>query len=507
MSLLKQIGRFAGHSTILLLALVLYSAFLWHYRAFCHDDAFITLPAPGSSWIDIGLPLSKQTELSPKADLPFIWCVTGLTHFGPSPLEAARLVGIASGVFIFLLLFIVIKHRFGKEAGSYLLCLLPLAGNGIFAAWSLSGLDTTFFSLLLLAALLYSTRRPMHTADAYFAGLLFGLAAMSRLSALLFFSVTLFYFLLSKEKAIDCGRIKSVLLLLLGFSMLFVPFALLRYSVHDFMSLFRQINFSLHHSWLMKPGLRNLALFMALFGLPAIFILFNFIPAKERSRNTYQAGLFGAALAYIIFCRETGAYPFRSAVPLLPFFYFYTTQGILVFRQLFSERLTGLSHVPIAVMLVLITGLNAAVSERYLPMFKSPDPKVLLGKEIGQWIHNHWSKDASILLPAKGSLSYYTNRKTRLISHELPLDTILAQTPDYIIPSSLYNVSDTSFTTAWTIAQNPKLLETYDYAFYRIFFQNPLIRQYPGMKEGYIFFRFYERRSPVAPDSVLEPEE
>ncbi len=171
---LARAGLWAAALAALGLAHLLLFPTLW-------DDAFIAFRVAGN-WARTGLPVYNPGELQPVAT-SWLWLtlLAGAHKLSGLGLPAcAQLLGGAAGLAAPLLLFAYAWSRGERFTGvaAALLCL----ASGAWAAWPLSGLETSVFGLWLLAAallVLVHLEAP-NPAALLAAGVGFGLAALTR---------------------------------------------------------------------------------------------------------------------------------------------------------------------------------------------------------------------------------------------------------------------------------------------------------------------------------------
>jgi 4-amino-4-deoxy-L-arabinose transferase-like glycosyltransferase len=459
---------------------------------------------------------------------------SALVRLGADPIPATRILGVASGVLILIILFLAVRRQRGAGAGPYLLCLPLLASNGCFAAWSLSGMETVFFTLLLLCALLTAMRNPRSPLDCFLAGFLFGLAGMARPEGLLFFSLTLPYFLLPGNRSREGGRMKGLIFLFAGFALVLLRYLAWKYSYYGSLvpNTFRAKGGVDAEKTMI--GLAYLRSFMAVFGAPAFFLAFVFLRPRERQRNLYLVALLCVYLLYVALMGGDHMPAFRFLVPILPLFYLLAIEGMLYLSEVLGRRAPSASPALIwALALILIAG-NAAAAARFLGRAQARDPAAFIGEKVGLWMRDHWPRDAKVALNTAGSTPYYSDlvcidmlgitdprvASRKITRRLLPSQLVpghekgdgayvLSRKPDFIILGGAEGGTRPRFLGDLELLRSPEFRESYGYRSHRIPVNDPEARNYPASRNGEILFQFYERRPPGRPDTAapLRPQE
>lgn len=167
------------------------------------DDAFISFRI-AEHWAQSGEFSYNPGRLEPVAT-NFLWVVllAGLNKLtGLTAPHLASILGAAAGLLIPAVLFLGLRRLERSVAGApaALVCLAA----PVWAAWPLSGLETSLFSLLILTAalaLLDFWREPRR-GSLLVSGVLFGLAALTRPDGLLFAALTFIILIIRHTSAV-----------------------------------------------------------------------------------------------------------------------------------------------------------------------------------------------------------------------------------------------------------------------------------------------------------------
>jgi hypothetical protein len=165
---------------------------LAHSFAFRHhltDDAFISFRYLANFLAGDGLVYNPGEPVWGFSNFLWIAMLAPWVALGAEPLTTARLIGVASNLLLIGALLLGLPssgERRRNAAGAAL-----LATNGAFLMQGMSGLETSFFSLLLLAALALHARAGRHggLALCIAPGLVTGLATLTRPEGAFLFAI------------------------------------------------------------------------------------------------------------------------------------------------------------------------------------------------------------------------------------------------------------------------------------------------------------------------------
>jgi len=164
--------------------------------AFLGDDCFIAFRYAKNLIGGHGLVFNPGEYVEGYTDFLWVLLMAGFGRVG-APLELASVVvGIASGAFVIFLVAWIGARAAGWRDPLIWIAPLALASNRTFCAWSTGGLETQFFTALLLAGLVRftvererSARRPWGSAS------LLALATLTRPEGVIFFGAAALLFL------------------------------------------------------------------------------------------------------------------------------------------------------------------------------------------------------------------------------------------------------------------------------------------------------------------------
>jgi hypothetical protein len=152
------------------------------FQGACIDDAYISFRYVTNLAHGHGLVFNPGERVEGYSN--FLWVVL-LTPFAPFVRDlstAASWLGFSLSLASLLVAATALRHAMGVASSWVLLWMLLLvAGSGYFAAWSISGMETGLYALLLIAAWSRSTHEEQHPEVAFpGAALLFAALALAR---------------------------------------------------------------------------------------------------------------------------------------------------------------------------------------------------------------------------------------------------------------------------------------------------------------------------------------
>lgn len=170
------------------LGVAVVTLFAWNVQryAFVGDDAFISFRYARHLAEGHGLVFNPGERVEGYTNFLWVLMMAGFMRIGVSPELPSQLLGVLSGVLILVLL---VRHT---SRDSVLhdpfvwVAPLALAANRSFTAWSTGGLETQFFTLLILAGTLLLAREREGGARPWGSAALFAVAALTRPEGVLF---------------------------------------------------------------------------------------------------------------------------------------------------------------------------------------------------------------------------------------------------------------------------------------------------------------------------------
>jgi arabinofuranosyltransferase len=220
----------------------------WFTRGFYQDDSYITL-VYARNWLEgYGLVWSRGDEpIEGYSNFLFMVLIAGLGWLGMDLVLASRVVSFVGyfGLIAVLFLFTrtIYRQRFATSEKHYAHQINSALTVGLTAsavpvlAWVMGGLEAVLFSFLLTSAVclvLCWLEFGLSKKLIFAAGIMFGLATMTRMEGLIVWGMTgivlgIFWLIPSTRKHLDFPRL---MLLFLGFMLLIAPWMVWKYSVY-----------------------------------------------------------------------------------------------------------------------------------------------------------------------------------------------------------------------------------------------------------------------------------
>ena len=145
----------------------------------------------------------------------------------------AIIFGIFTSAFTIYFTYLIYDHLYGKillRKSSIIFTIIILTISPAYLYWSTAGMETSFYSMLLVMTIYYFLKSPNKNSNLLLKGILFGLLCVLRFEAILFFIVA-FYYLVRKENSLFRIRItKEVLAFAIGFTIIFGTYFIWRWS-------------------------------------------------------------------------------------------------------------------------------------------------------------------------------------------------------------------------------------------------------------------------------------
>jgi len=428
----------------LALALVLLATHQWYY---CDalgrdavDDAYISWRYARNVVQGHGLVFNPGERVEGYTN--FLWAIVSVPFLALGAEDAMGPIGMGLGAICALATLIVV-YVFVRQTDERPIvagiAALLLAVDGSFALWSVSGMETAFFGLWLLAgatAYLWENRRAGRPG--VLSGVLFALAAMSRPEGLLVFGLTVLHQVL--VRLADLRRERNWLAAavnwadvarILGFLALFAPYFLWRYRYYGHLlpnTFYAKVTLENAEAQNTR-GWRHLETFVNVHRGWLILLapLAAFLRRRVSLWTTYAALVLVVYGAYIVYVGGDWSVG-RFFAPILPLFYLLAAAGLVRIAELMLALLRRVPSLPqdwgragvgAASVLLLAAGLFALYDassvhgedELFVRRFQAATAtraRVTMGK----WLKNNVTPDTYIAVDAAGQVPYFSDLRT-----------------------------------------------------------------------------------------------
>lgn len=427
-----------------------------YYFNFVVDDAFIAYRYAENLAAGNGLVFNVGERVEGYSNFLYIVIVAFIIKFfslhGLSLFVAAKIFGILCSIITFLVVLQCAKLSEHKEY-SWLPAAL-LITSPFFALWSVGGLETAFYGLLLMSAV-YFYLKERSTQSFYISAIFFALAALTRSEALLYFLVAVIHRLYFDFK----GKISSPKFLkwLGTFLLIFGPYFAWRFSYYGDL---------LPNTFYAKTsgGMEKLVLGWFRFvrfirdSGGFFFYLIAIIPVCLK-RNYYRSFLLAILAAGWFFAIYSGGdwmLGYRFLVPFLPIIYLLFRESAIELSSLLERFLN--KKILTLILVVFILG-NLMVGWDYMKtnssglvnFYREQKFQLQWYFDFGRWLKKNVPADATIAQGECGIIPYFSelyvidffglvdphiSRLKGLVNRKTDVDYVLKRKPDYILTAS-----------------------------------------------------------------------
>lgn len=406
---------------VFLLSLALGSIALLAFRNFLQDDAYISMRYAANLLSGNGLVWNPGERVEGYTNFLFIMATAFLGRLGMALPQAVRMLGFLS---YFILMGVLLRtlwketpkgamtvHRAGPS-----LILLPLGAaltSIPLAAWSLSGMETVPFALLVtvsatVSASFLSRSKISNPSEGVYPGLLLALATLMRPEGALLFAVTFLYFIyLILIRRTWPGADGGNLLIFLGGSYSAVVFPYLGWKYFYYGNLLPNTYYAkiygLDPVFRLGKGLIYTLAFV--FSPPWLALLAGVLaavgimtaPARRNLRLRYFGLVAGIWICYVITAGGDFMPHFRFFVPLIPILVLIIREALHILAVHGRWRVIGIASLSAFVGVVL---------PYFYADWRPLSASAVTAKVIAPYIEEHWPHRSLIAVNAAGALPY-----------------------------------------------------------------------------------------------------
>jgi arabinofuranosyltransferase len=426
-----------GPLVLILAAFLLHAAVYYRYT---QDDTFISLRYAENLARGQGLVFNPGERVEGYSNFLYVLLLAGGAAAGLSLVTLAKVVGILSAAGV-LVLVLGLPRRMAAEEGvvGYLAPAL-LALSPAFALWAVMGLETLFYTLLVLLAVTLFLEERGRPWRAVASGVAFAAVALTRPEGALFLVATMAWRALEWRR---WGRRPELADLARGgvFAVCFGAFLLWRVAYYGDLlpnTYYAKAGFGVLGK---LRGAKYLFEFLRYHG-GAILPVLALAPLVRRRVPRwigYLATLLAAHLAFVVWVGGDNMAQFRFMVPVLPLLYLLAQEGVRLLPGLVRGGEPGESWSPgraawvgAGAFLLLTAELASYTVYRYLPSFRDvaandpiSDSRDLV--EMGRWLRRAAPGQHTIAVSEAGAIPYMTGWRT-LDAFGL-LDPVIARAP------------------------------------------------------------------------------
>ncbi len=393
------------------------------YRLGPTDDAYIVYRNVQNFVQGHGLVYNPGEPVEAISNFLFALLLGLLGLQGIGPVNAAKLVNLISlGAIAFMVLRSSRRRLAKSRAGAWFstsgAVILAVCPSMILYVWA--GLETVFYTALLLAACITFQERSRSSLGLGLAGILFGLAASTRMEAVIALPVAMVAMVLERGFK---SAFRDVTILSAGFVVVFMPTFIFRWWTYGFP--FPNTYYVKVHGGGLDLTLRGL-LYIAGFLLTYIgftVILFvsgaRFVRAKsDRFRTGFFLLMILAQIAYVIFVGGDFFPFYRFMVPIIPLIaLLFVDLSIFGTHRVAPKLNSNFSNRPgfpfIAIMFMAVaSGGSAFFSIGDATYARWQQASAVKRTKVGKLLRSNVPKDATLLIGAAGAIPYFSRLRT-----------------------------------------------------------------------------------------------
>jgi hypothetical protein len=301
------------------------------YLHFTSDDAYISYRYAQHLADGAGLVWNRGIHVEGYANFLWVIVLAGADLAGGDMVTSGRWLGFASGAAAvggaYLLTASLLEDgRAGRYAG--LVAALALAASGPFALWSYAGLETPFFALLVVVAVLRHIREERHPGLPV-SGVVWALVLLTRPDGAVLFAVSAAFKARDLVRALVASpparreAISRFAIWLGGFAAIFVPYFAWRYATYG--AIFPNAYYARSGGGVdaYERGARYLFAFSQQYGAWLILLALPALLGRgmRRASGAYVLALLTAWALYVVAIGGDSLLRFRFLAEALPLFY------------------------------------------------------------------------------------------------------------------------------------------------------------------------------------------
>lgn len=403
---------------LILLALIITMSHQALFFYWTNDDAFISYRYAENFISGRGLVFNLGEKVEGFSNFLWIMILTSFNLIGLSPLWISKIISFLITLFLIFLTYRT-AEAFSLDKLTSCLCALTLSFSGSLAYYSMSGLETVFYSFLLLLCVFMNEKYEKGPKKKPFLLLYVALlaVALTRPEGLLFLLISSGYHILKKIIAGIGIDIKKIIQFQLLFFAIYVFLILLRYWYYS--DILPNTFYAKPSGTFVEQGYNALfanftnALLSGSFLL--IPVLFFFIKKNHLNKYLYPL-LF--CIGQLVFMSYTGDWMAlgRFFLPILPIV-------LILFFILLSLLRNHLQEINLKlvwkflyiIIIAVLVGLNLFQTQKTLTN-KDIYPYLVMNSsqltQAGKWLKQKFPPETVIALRRQGAIPYFSKMKS-----------------------------------------------------------------------------------------------
>ncbi len=417
---------------LLVACLILLAHEVFYYRelgADAVDDAYISFRYAQNLIAGQGLVFNPGERVEGYTN--FLWTIllAFFMRLGFDPSPAAIVLGALFTLASVGLVYVFCRVISLRDSAVPIIAMLCLAADGSFALWAVSGMETSMFAFLILAAITLYVWEWKNDKPGFLSGAVLGLAAMTRPEGLLVLMVIVFHQALARlvlqrrlVTAADVARVGT-------FMAMYLPFFLWRYYYYGFLlpnTFYAKVTVRDSGAQYQR-GLRHLGTFAGLrMGwLTALLVLIPVVKRKLSFWLTLLLALVAIYAGYIVFVGGDWSVG-RFFAPILPAAYILVASGaveayesLVRYARRVSESaslvvaLRGAGLVVLALAQLALFNFSSLEGEHELFVVHFQAARATHARvAMGKWLRDSVPADTFIAVDAAGQIPYHSGLRT-----------------------------------------------------------------------------------------------
>jgi len=486
-------------------------------RYFFHDDAYITLRYARNFITGNGIVWNPHEYVQGYTNFLHLILVSIPGLFGVDLFRASRIIGLLSYIvlIVVLLMFTRSAAPSSQHRAIWHLPVILVMSSAPVIVWSVGGLESTLFTLLVTSGCLLFLKcldHPDNTRLFIASGLCFGCAYLTRPDGGIFVAITIFWLLVTRKSR----PVRSTHLFIISCFALIAVYSLWQFYYYGNIlpnTFYAKAgNFSIQRAirgfHYVKGYVRQPPYLVIITGL---LVLYMFLKHKSGWKQGFTY-LLMTIICYTLFMVIFGGDHMLAFRLLLPVIALLAYLFYLVLPHVIN---TGNRTLVISITAILLLLSVLQVGKSSLNP-KQENPASYVGTIIGKYISEAWPPGSLVALNTAGSTPYYAGEhryldmlglndpyiaKRRIERTELPWQDVpghlkgdgayvLLRSPDYIIigPAAGTTISEPWFLSDLEISRNKDFLNNYDMR------QVRLNRHGRVTEKGILLFTYYARK-------------
>ncbi|MCD6385943.1 hypothetical protein J7M23_09240 [Candidatus Sumerlaeota bacterium] len=391
-----------------------------YYLGWTIDDPYISYRYAENLANGKGLVFNPGEQVEGYSNFLFTLILAGFNFLGISPVWLSRLIGFCSALALIWVMFHALDKELFSPSALPLIRFFPLyliALNGSLALWSVSGLETGFYTLLVALAWLLLIREDHAKASPLIVSCVFLLVALSRHEGALFFIVCFAGDIWRTAKNKDSILLRRLILRAIPIGVLFALYNLWRISYyHSLLPNTFYAKATGDFSTRISEGVVYLFRFVLNNGnLLYLLVLFPILsqlrlkPSVIRSLEFIIAGLI-----FVIYSGGDWMPLWRFLCPIMPMLFYIMGLGLAEFWRRVKTRDIQLRRRDFAILMVIVLLAIGVYQERRLtfPIMSSVREGSFYRPNIlaGLWLKFNADPSAKVAGEEAGIIGYYSQR-------------------------------------------------------------------------------------------------